>query len=83
MNMAIALPRATGSWYTSAQIPPTTEMAHDPPTPTNNRKITSAAKFGDTEDAIEKMEKTANEAIITHFRPYDSLSGPQIMGPQT
>jgi hypothetical protein len=42
-------------------MPPTTLMAQLPPTPTNNRKTTRAAKFGATADVMEKMVNTAKE----------------------
>lgn len=83
MKIAMLRPLLTGSWYTSAQMPPTTLIAHEPPTPTNKRKITRAAKFGATAEAIEKTVNSAKEAIMVHLRPYDSLIGPHIIGPPT
>lgn len=67
----------------SAQIPPTTLIAQLPPIPTSNLKMTSAAKFGDTAEVIEKMVNMAKEIIMTSFRPYDSESGPHNIGPMT
>jgi hypothetical protein len=83
MKIAILLPLATGSCHTSAQIPPTTEIAQLPPIPTNNLNTTSAPKFGATAEAIEKTVRIANEYTIVPFLPYDSDNGPHAMGPNT
>jgi hypothetical protein len=53
----------------SAQIPPTTLIAQLPPTPTSNLKMTKAAKFGATADAMEKIVRMANEITIVPFLP--------------
>jgi hypothetical protein len=82
IKYAMLLPLLCGSWYTSAQIPPTTLSAQLPPTPTSHRNTTSEAKFGETDDAIEKIVNMAKEVIIGHLRPKDSESGPHISGPQ-
>jgi hypothetical protein len=83
IKTAILLPLATGSCQTSAHIPPTTLIAQLPPIPVNNLKTTSAAKFGATAEAIEKMVKMAKEYTIVPLRPYDSDKGPHAMGPKT
>jgi hypothetical protein len=81
MNIAIDLPLDLGSWYISAHMPPTTLIAAEPPMPTSNRNITSAAKLGETAEQIENMVNIAKAIIIVHFRPYDSLMGDQTTGP--
>lgn len=69
MKYAIDRPRACGSWYTSAQMPPTTANAQDPPTPTSQRKTTSAAKLGDNADAMENIVSMAKDIFIGVLRP--------------
>jgi hypothetical protein len=69
MKIAILLPLFTGSCHTSAQIPPTTLIAQLPPIPANNLNTTSAAKFGATADAIEKMVNSAKEYTTVPLRP--------------
>ena len=80
MKPAMLLPLLFGSWYMSAHIPPTTLMAQLPPMPTRRRKMTRAAKLGETAEVMEKMVKMAKDIIMTILRPYDSESGPQILG---
>jgi hypothetical protein len=60
MKTAILLPRAIGSCQISAQIPPI---------PTRSLNTTSAAKFGATALAIEKIVKRANEYTMMPLRP--------------
>jgi len=69
MKPAMLRPRLLGSWYMSAHMPPTTLIAQLPPMPTRRRKITSAAKFGETAEVIEKIVKMAKDIIITSLRP--------------
>jgi hypothetical protein len=44
--------------------------------------MTSAAKFGATADAMEKIVKIAKETIMMIFRPYCSDNGPHASGPK-
>ena len=50
-------------------MPPTTLIAQLPPTPTNNLKMTSEAKFGERAEAIEKIVKKAKEITMVPLRP--------------
>lgn len=69
MKIAILLPLLTGSCQISAQMPPTTLIAQLPPIPTNSLNTTSAAKFGASADAIEKIVRMAKEYTIVPLRP--------------
>ena len=55
MKMVNARPLVTGSAYTSAYTPPTTEIGEDAPIPTRKRNTMYEAKFGATAVAKVKM----------------------------
>ncbi len=69
MKNAMLLPLLMGLLYMSAQIPPTTLIAALPPIPTNNLKMTSAAKFGARAEATENTVSMKKAYIITPLRP--------------
>lgn len=83
MNKDIARPLDTGSAYTSAYIPPVTEIGLLAFTPATNRNIKRLAKFGATAHAIVKIVNKRNVEVMIGFRPYVSDNGPKRRGPRT
>jgi hypothetical protein len=83
MNKDIARPLDTGSSYTSAYIPPVTDIGLLALTPVINLNIKRLAKFGATAHAIVKIMKRTNVEVMINFRPYVSDIGPKRRGPRT
>lgn len=76
MNQAMARPRVTGSWKTSASIPVVTAIGALAKVPTKNRKTSIAGQFGARAQAIVKIVNIIKHPTERLRRPTCSLIGP-------
>ncbi|KAB8437333.1 hypothetical protein FH972_025013 [Carpinus fangiana] len=65
MKMAIARPRATGSLYRSAYMPPVTLIGEEAKNPARNRKARKADQLGARQDPSAKAMKPAKDSKDT------------------